>query len=319
MGEFDLIKEISQMFKTRKKGLWGIGDDCAVVKSGNKFLLYTIDSMVENIHFNIKLGINWYDVGYKSLVRSISDIAAMGGDPKFVLLALAMKSKKNMDFFELFLKGFEEAANEYKVSLIGGDITEASAFSASIAIIGESSKKPIFRKGAKVGDIIFLSGYTGLASAGLFLLQNKKKNKIDELVNAYSRPKARVVLGKAILKQSLATSMIDISDGLLGDLQHIAYESNVGAVIDINRLPVHECFKKLSFTKKNIMNFILNGGDDYELLFTVSPEKVLKIEALSKKTSVKITKIGYVVESGIYLKENKRLTPAKVSSYEHFN
>lgn len=317
ISEFDLIKDIRSKFSIKSDKVFGIGDDCAVVKVKKKYFLFTIDSMVEGVHFDIKLGMGWEEVGYKSVVRAISDISAMGGIPEYILVALSLKKGfKKQDFDSVFY-GLKKAIKEYKVLLIGGDITTSKIFSITVSVIGSSIRKPVLRSGAKVGDDIYLSGYTGLASAGLKILKEKIDfPEKDFFVNALLKPTARINLGLELSKY--ATSMIDISDGLVGDLMHILEESRKGAILEKSLLPVHKAFKKTQFSEDEIENFILNGGDDYELLFTVNNKNYKRIMDISKKLSIKITKIGIVTEKGLYLKEENRLKPLKSYSYEHF-
>jgi len=316
LSEFELIKRIYSKFKINRKNLIGIGDDCAVLKEKDQYFLYTIDSMVENVHFNIKLGVLWSDVGYKSVIRAISDVVAMGGTPKYILMALSLKKGFKEDFFEDLIKGVKNAIMQYNLKLIGGDISNSKTCSITVSVIGVSNSKPVLRNGANIGDYIYLTGYTGLASAGLVVLKNKLNFKGCEVfINAYKKPLVRVKLGEAL--QKIATSMIDISDGLVGDLSHLLENSKKGAILFKNHLPVHKAFYYSTFSKKQIYDFIMNGGDDYELLFTVSPERMKDVENISKTFSVKITKIGEIVNKGLYLKERQHLKAIKSSSYEH--
>ncbi len=316
LSEFDLIKKIYSKFKINTKNLIGIGDDCAVLKVKGQYFLYTIDSMVENVHFDMKLGILWSDVGYKSVIRAISDVVAMGGTPKYILMALSLKKGFKEVFFEDLIKGVKNAIDEYNLKLIGGDISNSKTVSITVSVIGVSKNKPVLRSGANIGDYIYLTGYTGLASAGLIVLKKKLKFKECEVfINAYKKPSVKVKLGETL--QKIASSMIDISDGLVGDLSHILENSNKGAILYRSHIPVHEAFYNSPFSKKQIHGFIMNGGDDYELLFTASPEKMKDVEKISKTFSIKITKIGEIVKEGLYLKEGQNLKAIKSSSYEH--
>jgi thiamine-monophosphate kinase len=317
LAEFELIKKISKKFLVQKENLIGIGDDCAVVKMEDKYLLYTIDSMVQDVHFDIKLGLSWIDVGYKAVVRAISDIGAMGGMPEYILVALSLRKDFSNKICEQLITGIQTAVKEYGVMLIGGDITSSKTVNITVSVIGSCSQKPILRKGAKIGDDIYITGYTGLSSMGLFLLKKGIKSKdLREFIESYKRPKARIDLGRELL--SLANSMIDISDGLIGDLKHILDESKVGALIEKDLIPIHSDFFKTSIKKSKIYEHILNGGDDYELLFTADKKKEKEIEKLSIKNGVKITKIGSIVKRGFFIKEDNNILPLISKSYEHF-
>jgi thiamine-monophosphate kinase len=316
LREFELIRRIYSKFRINTKTLIGIGDDCAVLKEKDKYYLYTIDSMIESVHFDVKLGVSWDDVGYKSVIRAISDVVAMGGIPKYILIALSMRKGFKEDFFQGLIKGVKNAIEEHNLKLIGGDISNSKTVSITVSVIGISKDKPVLRSGANIGDDIYLTGYTGLSSAGLVVLKKKLNFQgFEAFVNAYKKPAVKVKLGKAL--QKIATSMIDISDGLVGDLSHLLENSNKGAILYESNIPVHETFYNSPFSKKQIKGFIMNGGDDYELLFTASPEKIKDIERISKTFSVKITKIGEIVKKGLYLKEGQHLKALKSSSYEH--
>lgn len=318
LGEFELIKKIRKKFLCKKESIVGIGDDCAVIKSGKKYLLYTIDSMVEGVHFNMKFPMNWSDVGYKSVVRAISDIAAMGGIPEYVLIALSLRKDLTNYMFKNLVKGIEKAVNEYGIILIGGDITSSKVVSLVVSVIGSCDNMPVLRSGAKIGDDIYITGYTGLSSLGLYILKKNLKTKnADFFIESYKKPMARIDLGRNLL--SFVHSMIDISDGVIGDLKHILEESNVGAIIEKDLIPVHDGFLEIDGLSKNrIYDFVLNGGDDYELLFTAPQKNRKKIEKISIKLKAKITRIGSIVNKGLYIKENGKVRLLKSKSYEHF-
>lgn len=318
LGEFELIRRIKEKFFIAKKNIIGIGDDCAVIKSGNKYLLYTVDSMVENIHFNMKFSMKWSDVGYKSVVRAISDIAAMGGIPEYVLIALSLRKDIKENELKNLISGIETAVEEYEVIVLGGDVTSSKVVSIVVAVIGSMKNTPILRSGAKISDDIYITGYTGLSSCGLYCLKNGIKAKdLDVFIESYQKPKARIDCGRKIV--SYVNSMIDISDGLIGDLQHILEDSKVGAILEKDLIPVHNSFYQLKrVSKRKIYDFIMNGGDDYELLFTAPKKYRKEIEKISNELNIKITRIGTIIKKGLYIKENNGIMPLKSKSYEHF-
>ncbi|MCX7769536.1 MAG: thiamine-phosphate kinase [Proteobacteria bacterium] len=318
ISEFDLIKKIKKRFSFSNNRIVGIGDDCAVIKTKDRYLLYSIDSMVQNIHFNMKLGINWSDVGYKAVVRAISDIASMGGVPEYILIALFLRKDFHEREFKKMFDGIELAVKEYGINVLGGDITSSQTTAITISVIGSSKEKPALRKGAKTGDHIYVSGYTGLSSMGLWLLKKGIKTENAKIfIESYKRPKARVNLGTKLLPY--ISSMIDISDGLVGDLGHILEESKVGAIIEKEFLPLHDSFSKLPLVKTSkIYDCILNGGDDYELVFTANENHRGEIEAISKELNIRITRIGKIIDKGFFIRENGNMVPLKSRSYEHF-
>jgi thiamine-monophosphate kinase len=347
-GEFKLIDEIKKSVAGHKAVFKGIGDDCAVVRDGSSYRLYTVDAMVEGVHFDLKLGGTYKDAGYKAVARAVSDIAAMGGAPLYLLLALAMPKSFSQKFFDAVMAGFREASKAYGVQLIGGDMTSSPTLCLTVTVIGECDGKPVLRSGANEGDLIYVSGFPGMARAGLEMLKNSEfgvrsselktksknyttqsalfsprstgtiRNPHSALYNAYLRPVARIQLGKLLREQKIATSMIDISDGLLGDLSHILAESKKGAVIYKEKLPVSLVLKETGFLEKEIIDFILNGGDDYELIFTANPLNNTKIAKIAKKTRIPLTEIGIITKRGLKLSDSKIIRAINPHSFEHF-
>ncbi len=318
VSEFKLIEKIKRQFPLEQKNIIGIGDDCAVVKVGKKYLLYSIDSMVQDVHFDINLNSNWDDVGYKAIVRAISDIAAMGGTPEYVLIALALRKDFTEKMFKNLLKGIGLAVRKYGIKLLGGDITSSGVISITVSAIGSCESKPVLRSGAKRGDDIYITGFTGLSSMGLYILKEGIRLRESKIfIDSYKRPTPKIEVGINLIKY--ANSMIDISDGLVGDLKHILEESKVGAIIEKHLIPVHDIFFKISPNIREIMyEHILNGGDDYELLFTAPPKFREEIYNLSMKLNTKITRIGVIINKGLYIRENSNLLAIKSKSYEHF-
>lgn len=318
IAEFKLIEKIKKQFLVTQKNVIGIGDDCAVIKTGDKYLLYTIDSMVQDVHFDFDLPLSWDDVGYKAIVRAISDIAAMGGTPEYVLIALSLRKDFTENMFKHLLNGIELAVKKYDIRVIGGDISSSKVVSITISAIGSSKNMPVLRSGAKIKDDIYVTGYTGLSSIGLYILKEGIKTKKSKIfIDSYKRPRPRIDVGIKLI--NYASAMIDISDGLIGDLKHILEESKVGAIIEKHLIPVHDSFFKIApLMREGVYEHILNGGDDYELLFTAPPEYRGEIEKLSIELKTKITRIGSIIKKGLYIKEDDKTVPLKSSSYEHF-
>jgi thiamine-monophosphate kinase len=303
LGEFGLIHRLSSRLKFRASNtIIGIGDDCAVypVKPGTNEVIST-DALVENIHFSLSTTTP-EALGRKALAVSLSDIAAMGGTPKRVLVTLGVSKKISVSFLEKLYSGFNSICNEFKVELAGGDtVSSPKCFFINIAIVGETKRGRVFtRQGARQGDLIFVTGTLGNSSLGLKLLGKRKKigSSRDHkfLIKAHLDPTPRV-LEASIMARSKAniTSMIDISDGLIQDLYHICEASKVGARIREDRLPQSLEFSRTCIQiKTSPLPLILNGGEDYELLFTLPPDGVKNLKRKFQKAKVLITQIGEV-------------------------
>lgn len=319
LSEFNLIKKIKNIFPENAKIYKGIGDDCAVIKEGKTYYLYTIDNMVEGIHFDISLGMDYCSVGYKSVIRSISDIVAMGGKPKFFLLNLLVPDNFNERDLDLILQGIKNATLKYKLALIGGDISLSKTLTITISAVGITNTKPILRSGAKIGDYIYYTGNLGMASSGLeFLRRNIKYKKTKPFIEKLLRPELKNNFSIMLAKNKLASAMIDISDGFLGDLSHILEESNCGAIIYENFLEKNtfDIYKNF-FKKEDIHNFILNGGDEYELIFTSKKEDNEKIQSLAKKFKFDVNIAGEIIDKGLFLLKNSKKISISPRSYEH--
>ncbi len=291
MDEFSIIE------KFFKRNLI-IGDDAALVNiDANKDLVVSVDTLVEDVHFF--KNDNPYAIGYKLLAVNLSDMAAMGARPKFVTLAISMPDVDEK-WLEAFASGLFKLADEHKVKLIGGDTTRAKNIILSMQIIGQIPLgMAVKRDGAKVSDDIYVSGSLGAPAMAVDIKLNKLKLKSDTAVEQLEYPQPRVELGLKL--RNIANSMIDISDGLLQDLQHILDKSSVGAKLDVNKIPLARELDNLDDSLK--FNYALNGGEDYELLFTASPKKADTIKQIGIDLNIPLSKIGSI-DSG----ENIRLT-----------
>jgi len=276
-----------------------IGDDVAVIDMGQKALLLTTDILIEDIHFER----SWTDphrLGRKSLAVNISDIAAMGGIPKYFLISIGLPKRLPLSFTSLFYRGLKDEAKQFQVDLIGGDTSLSPKIIINICLIGEGKKGDIlFRNGAKVGDDLYASGTLGDAALGLKILQDKKlRKKPKGLIDKHLSPAPRVELGQALAKKHIASAMIDISDGLLNDTNHILEESQVGARIWEDRIPISSLYQKWAKNYSKVPHqFALNGGEDYELLFTASPEKRTKVSSLARSLNIPLTRVGEILRA----------------------
>lgn len=318
LSEKELITAIRKDFSDKSSDLTlGIGDDAAVIKVGDKHLIVTKDLLVEDFHFVSSL-YSPYFLGRKSLNINLSDIAAMGGRPKYALLGLALPESTGTAWVEEYFSGLKSAAKESGVALVGGDISQAKKITISVTVIGEG-KNILTRSGAGPGDSLFVSGTLGDAKEGLLLLNKGyilgKDKKADPLLRAFLNPKPQVSLGLDLSRSRLASSMIDISDGLSVDLSHLCQESGCGAEICLNRLPLSP---ELRFWQRKAFDFALHGGEDYRLLFSIPPKKIDIISRLQKK--YRITYIGKMIKrKGVYLIDQRgKRKPLEIKGYQHF-
>jgi thiamine-monophosphate kinase len=315
LPEKALIRRIrDRAAKPSGHGVMGIGDDCAVVPipRGHEALI-TTDFSLENVHFKPA----WHppeSVGHRCLARGLSDIAAMGGKPLAVFLSLAVPRNLPQRWINGFLRGLQQLADEFKVTLAGGDTAESpGGVLADIIVLGSVPKgKAVLRSGAFPGDRIYVTGELGASAATIALLFGGKKLRPSNFGSQFY-PRPRVAVGRLLRERGLASAMIDISDGLSTDLGHICEESGVGAELETEAIPVAtlgEPVRRVEF------KYALNGGEDYELLFTAAPRKKVP----SRIAGVPVHRIG-VVTTGrrILLLDKKgmkqRLLP---QGWEHF-
>ncbi len=287
LGEFGLIDRLTQEFVTENPSTHkGIGDDAAVLKMGEKALLVSTDMLIEGIHFDL-MYTPLKHLGYKSVVVNLSDIYAMNGQPKQITLSIAISSKYTVEALEEFYEGVFLACKNYKVDLIGGDTTSSpKGMSISVTAIGEADlEKVVYRSGAKPGDILCATGNFGAAYLGLQILEREKQIYLsnpgiqpdlenqDYIVGRQLRPEAgRQTIGYFEKHGFRPTAMIDVSDGLTSDLFHICRQSGVGAYIEEGKVPIHPDTEKMALQfNMDPITAALNGGEDYELLFSIDP------------------------------------------------
>ena len=321
MSEFDLIKQHFTR-PTRHTNL-SVGDDAALISfSAEMELAISTDMLVSGIHFFSDA--DPYHLGWKSLAVNISDMAAMGANPKWATLAIALPHEDDQ-WLSQFSQGFFACASAYSVDLIGGDTTRThskEALTISVQIMGEVPLgQAIKRSGAKVGDGIWVSGPLGKAAAALkHLLKDIRipEDELSEHLQALHKPLPRVDLGIAL--RNIANSCLDISDGLLGDLQHILKASNVGAEITLSAIPTSK-FIALHLHDSSFQQFILAGGDDYELCFTAPQDKTSDIRTLAQTLKLPLTKIGTITSAPglrVWDAEQQAVVLNKLG-YNHFN
>ncbi len=346
MNEFDFIKKIRERAQARGASsdlLQGIGDDAAVFNatSGSN-LVITTDLLIEDVDFR-------HDttqpslLGHKALAVSLSDIAAMGARPRWAMLSLGLQQAVwESDFADKFYDGFFQLADRYGVKLIGGDVSRTPDKTVIDSIvIGEcATGRAVLRSGAQPGDQIYVTGFLGDAAAGLRLLErgarlpapgastenlystdgpDRGPHPIDSLLRRQLKPEPRVGWGILLGDKRLANSMIDLSDGLSSDLNHLCDESRVGALIDASAIPIDPLVRDVCGRRAlDPLMLALHGGEDFELLFTVSPENIAKLP--TRVDGIAATRIGEISEAsaGVRISEGTRTWTLEPGGWEHF-
>jgi len=319
LGERELIAAIRKEFSgSGPKVVLGIGDDAAVVRPGRIPLILTKDLLVEDVDFIRSLN-PARCIGRKSLNVNLSDIAAMGGNPKYALLGLAFPPDLSLTWVSEFMAGFGSAARQAGVDLIGGDVSKALTIMISVTVLGEG-KNTVRRSGARPGHRIYVSGCLGDAKLGFLLtmkgLRLGRSKSADPILRAFLDPVPRIALGRELARRNIPSSMIDVSDGLSVDLMHICEESGTGAEIELERLPLSPGMRAMG--GKKALEYALHGGEDFELLFTAALGKQTLFEGLLKR--FKITMIGRITrKKGIYSVDRfGRKRRLEIKGYEHF-
>lgn len=309
LGEFALIRHLMRGISTEDPAvIAGIGDDAAVIRCGaKKFILLTTDSMIENIHFSLDL-LTAYQIGEKAMAVNLSDIAAMGGIPKYALVSIALTPETSVAFVNEVYRGIKKMAARFAVAIVGGDTARSPRnMMINISLMGEVTDAFLVRRsGAKAGNKIFVTGHLGATAAA-------------RLAGKHIPPLPLVSEGREIIKKFKPTSMIDISDGLGSDLLRICEASRVGAKIYEEAIPISDKTRTVAKKiKKAPLKLALDGGEDYQLLFTATARKDGKTAFLTK---VSVSEIGEITrEKELILIDKKgnsrQLLPA---GYDHFS
>jgi thiamine-monophosphate kinase len=302
LGEFGLIDLLAKMvYRAQDKQIApyqqliiGIGDDAAAWHGDASTQLATVDSFIQDVHFSLDIT-PWKELGWKALAINLSDIAAMGGVPKYALVSLALPDHTEVDDVTAFYQGMIELAQQFGVAIVGGDTSSSPLVAINITVLGSAKnngKHILTRSGAKAGDKVAVTGYLGAASAGWEMLT--KGLQFDPEATAYLKraflhPYPRIAEGQLLVDHGVKTA-IDISDGLVSDLNQICKVSQVSARIEVDRVPIQPTVKA-NFGDR-ALELALSGGEDYELLFTASTEGIDKIKA---RAPCPITVIGEIV------------------------
>lgn len=326
LGEFGFIDRIKEGCLIRSEGIIkAIGDDCAVLKSPDgSAILLTTDMLVESVHFRCDQTTPSL-LGRKSLAVNISDIAAMGGNPKEALVAIAIPNQSEIEFLDGLYDGIKSIAAEYDINLLGGDtVSSPKNLVISITLMGDAPEDEVlYRSGAAVGDIIFLTGTVGSSAAGLDLaIKNRQFDKKDLLLAAHFDPVPHVKEGRIIATSKIANSLIDVSDGVSSDLRHICEKSGAGAIIEFDRVPLTEPFRE--YCEKfglGLEKLALHGGEDYVLLGTVPEMSVGTLEETLKSQDCSFFPIGRITkEKAIKVQyDDGRIREINNSGFDHFS
>ncbi len=323
LGEFGLIDRIGKSaIRNAKRAPIGIGDDAAaLLLSPSSSLLATTDMLIEGVHFDLKTT-DMYSLGWKAAAVNLSDIAAMGGVPRFCLTALGIPASLTVEQVDEFYRGFSVCIRKQGMVLVGGDTCSSrKGLIISVTVLGEvERKRAITRSGARPGDLIYVTGTLGDSGAGLEILKSrprKARNPITEkLIERHLRPVPRVAEGRKLALSGIVSGMIDVSDGLSSDLGHICDQSGVGAEIFADRIPLSKELLLTKGLKQPLMEYALSGGEDYELLFTSPVELEREIMSLRIRASV----IGAITRrKGMRMVTEKgECCPLTPMGYDHF-
>ncbi len=332
LGEFGLIERIQKQFSLQNlTSAQGIGDDAAMISMGDEYVLVTTDMLLEGVHFDLSY-MPLQHLGYKAVAVNISDIAAMNGKPEQITIGLAFSNRFSLEAIDSLYDGIRAACENYKVDLVGGDTsTSTSGLVISITAIGRVAKaNAVLRSTAKNNDIICVTGDLGAAYLGLQVLEREKQvfltnpemqpdiEKYEYLVGRQLKPEARMdIIYELADRNIVPTSMIDISDGLASELLHLSKSSGVGIKIFEDKVPID------SFAYETAIEFMidpitcaLNGGEDYELLFTIAPHDYEKL-----KNHPDIHFIGHVHNNpaqNVMVTKQETLVPLKAQGWKHF-
>jgi thiamine-monophosphate kinase len=330
IGEFGLIGRISGMLKEQAAGVVrGIGDDVAVLDaSGPEYLLATCDIQVEGVHFTRET-ITPYQLGRKVAAINVSDIAAMGGNPRWALVSLAIPGSTEVGYVEELYRGMREQASLAGASIAGGNLSRMeSIIVVDFTLLGlVAPERLTLRSTARAGDAILVTGSPGESRAGLELIRRPglavSSSSRQKLQERHLCPQPRLVEGQLLARSGKITSMIDVSDGVIGDLCHICKSSGKGAEIEAASLPVSPAIcEAAQGAGADRLEWVLSGGEDYELMFTCSPEAVRGLkQMLLDETGTSCAQIGRITaeigEVWVRLADGKRIAPS-VRGWDHF-
>ena len=307
--EFSFIGDIASMFGSLPHhGFEPIGDDCTVLPMGDDALVMSTDMLIEDVHF-LRGASSAEEVGYKSLMVNISDVAAMGATPTATLLSLSLPESAQGEWSEGFMRGFHEGCKEYGIALVGGDTTASrDRIAINVVAIGHAPMQNIKRRSAaNLGDIVCVTGKLGVSSKGLVDIMFGDLN--TAAAKAHRRGQARIAEGRFLGTCEAVHAMMDVSDGIASDIKHIMELSNVGAEIELSKIPTDYDIR-----------YATTGGEDYELLLTVAGDKFEEVAtALLNTTGTPLTAIGRITEGNtLQWLDNGQPSELELKGFTHF-
>ena len=325
LGEFgliDLIRDLIDKSKNPEHNSWqqlliGIGDDAAAWQGNNRIQLATTDTLVQDVHFDLS-AITWEELGWKALAANLSDIAAMGGTPQYALISLSLPDGLEVEDISKFVNGMAPLVEKFGVAIAGGNLTNAPVVVVTITVTGYCEGDILKRSGARPSECIAVTGYLGASAAGLEMFQRKTNLDGEStriLRQGHLQPMPRIKEGQILAQQGVKTA-IDISDGLIADLNHICEASKVNARMRREQIPVHPAVRT---NFREYQQLALCGGEDYELIFTANKDIV---EKAKKAIDCPVTIIGEITEeilpSRVTVVDNKgNAIPYKKGGWEH--
>ncbi len=326
IGEFELIRCLRRATAiphgVQASVLAGIGDDAAILKPRpGRVILATTDLLTERVHFDLRFT-SYRQLGYKAAMANLSDIAAMGGVPRFLLIALALTPRETSRDVEAMYEGIRAACDPAGVAVVGGDMSASRTdLFLTVMVLGDAAPRGALRRsGARAGDRLYVTGTLGDAQAGLELLQTRKRSN-SYLITRHLTPTARLKEARRLADGRLASAAIDVSDGLAGDIRHICEESGVGCLIDSRKLPLSpQLLAHARARKRDPITYALSGGEDYELLFTVPPAKVARVDSFIRRRLLRAAPIGLITprRQGLRLiGVDGSVRPLTAKGYEH--
>jgi len=325
LGEKKLLRTLRRFHGKSGRIVRTFSEDCAVIESdGENYSLLTTDTQLENVHFKQEYMPPYY-LGKRTLKVNLSDISAMGGKPLYYLVSLGASGATPLGTIHEIYRGMRAAAGKHAISLIGGNVTESPLLFLDITMIGTVRRSDVlFRSGAKPGDLIYVTGPLGVSEEGLRLLQKgfrlsrRNSPRMRQAILKHLDPPDLNQFARELGGSRLANCMIDLSDGLASDLTEICRESKVGATIQLERLPVAK--KRGSKPNSKLIEVALHGGEDYHLLFTVSPEKAARLLRLAARTQTRLFEIGRIenASGGIHGIDSQGRRTVLSGGYRHF-
>ncbi|MCL4499713.1 MAG: thiamine-phosphate kinase [Chloroflexi bacterium] len=327
IGEFGLIARLKERFNRAGAGVVrGIGDDTAVLQiTPGWLLLATTDAAVEGTHFT-RATTTPHTLGRRVLAVNLSDIAAMGGLPRWALISLSLPDQTPLRFVEELADGLSEEAARYQMAIVGGNLARCpDRMVFDVTLLGDvEPDRVLYRNGARPGDHVLVTGTLGDSAAGLAVLLGQIPSEaqgVDYLLNRHRLPTPRIEAGRAIAQSGLASAMLDLSDGLASDIGHLADDSQVGAIVDAEHVPLSPEIQALAAAANyDPLDWALRGGEDYELLLTAPPERVPGLITVVQATGVRLTDIGEITATtGTWLRRAPgQIEPLGRVHWQHF-